>query len=207
MAAATTFYQKLYRAVIIIVAFWLALLLTVIPLRWINESLQNQININTATMGKSYSQKIVVNTNSFFDSHFQKYVAKDHTLYRHNKLESQFRWRLNNFIKSRLIAFWYMIYYSLLRFYMFLSWVPYFLPIFVSFSVFGLVQRKIQQWQYKNISPLQHQLFYRIFHIVVSIALLIPFLPMAINPVFIPAGYFAFGISIYFVLATLNKRV
>lgn len=109
--------------------------------------------------------------------------------------------------ESKLDNMWNIVFKGVLRFTLFISWVPFFLPLFIPGVINGLMIREVKKLNYGYASPVRFNCAYQIIlstFVVVPIYLLFP---VAIHPIVIPIWLAVCSVSALIMFANLQKMI
>lgn len=115
--------------------------------------------------------------------------------------------RLRGMTRQRLIAVWYEVYAACYRLAMIIVWLPYVLPVMAAALWDGLQRRRISKWRFEFSSPMRHRYASRGSAGLILLAMVLPLLPVAINPLLVPAALGALAIALRIWVASIQKRI
>jgi hypothetical protein len=114
---------------------------------------------------------------------------------------------LSKLVDRRLDVFWLSIHQAYYRFAVMAAWLPYLLPLLFASLVDGLLQREIRKWQFSFSSPAAHRAATKAIYLVIGMALLSPFFPLALPPLAMPLMMGAVALSLWVSAANIQKRI
>lgn len=203
--------KKLFFLILAIIGVWFLYVMFILPLSDIQSSLQQQISYTKSSLGQKSSDLISNEVNHFFNEHIVKsglMQGSYNWANKHGAASTQIKlWDWKYAIKNMLKTFWYLIYFSIYRFWLFLIWIPYLFPIILAITIDALVRRKISKWRYEHVSTFKHSLAQKLLFRLINISMLIPFLPIPLSPLLIPVGFLAFAYASRVFILNIGKRI
>ena len=111
------------------------------------------------------------------------------------------------FVESRMEAIQILIYHVLLRSALLFNWMPFMLLLAVPAFYSGYNERQIKKTNFEYSSPFIHGMSLKAALVIVVGLVIIMFMPIAFNPIYLPALMMLFCVVLGISLGHFQKRI
>ena len=201
--------------VLLIFAAELMLISAMVPNDWLNDALQEEVESVRDSMGNEEAVSVKNKADSWFNSLMIKsgFISTVNTflLPQEDSVDTIDADEGANkawfgFIEKRIEAIQRVVYHVMIRFSLLLTWLPFLVLTIVPSLYDGYNLRKAKQVTFDYTSPVVHRYsLYAAFGVTIML-LFIFLLPVAFNPIIIPAAVILTAMLLGMVAGNVQKR-
>lgn len=114
---------------------------------------------------------------------------------------------LFHWFEDRLDTFWWAVYQVLYKLNLFLSWMPYLLPVFLAAFIDGLTVREVKKVESGYSSPLRYDYALISLYILLFIPLIYLSTPIAIHPLWVPLWGVILSVASIVFSSNIQQRI
>lgn len=203
--------------VVFVVFIQMLSILVLLPSHVAYEAIAEESAVLADWYGTSVADWTVVTANdkyqsAFIDSGFREWGQERFTVRTEtdNALGNRIGKIFNPIMRwmgDRFNTFLNMNYLLLMRSLELLLWVPWMLCLLVPALIDGAMGRKIAQTDFAYVSPVRQQAALTAVKVSVAGTFVLFFLPIALNPLIVPAALFVTAVSMGLAMRNLHKRL